>query len=142
MSGKRQYPTRNAELAKIHIAKKQLGMDEDTYRDMLFAIARVRSAKDLDHAGRHKVLDHLRAVGFKAKHSYPGRPHNINSAERGRLLKKIEAQLAEAKRPWNYAHAMARHMFRVDKLEFCQPDQLHRIVAALAYDARRHGREK
>lgn len=53
---------RNAELAAIHIACNDAGMDEDDYRNMLFAVARVRSAADLDHAGRRKVLDHLRKL--------------------------------------------------------------------------------
>ena len=115
-------------------------MDEETYRNMLFTIARVRSAAKLGDAGRRRVLDHLSALGFKGKRTYPGRPHNINNPERGRLIQKIEAQLAEAGRPWNYANAMARRMFKVERIAFCEPDQLHCIVAALAYDARRHDR--
>jgi len=58
-------PSRKRDLAAIHVAKKQLGMEDDTYRQMLWAIARVRSASDLDHAGRRRVLDHLKACGFK-----------------------------------------------------------------------------
>jgi len=135
---------RKAELGKIHIAKKQLGMDDDTYRDMLFTIARVRSAAQLDAQGRRDVLRHLRACGFKAERlrNYPGRPKNIDSEARGPLLRKIEALLTDAGRPWNYAQGMARKMFHVDQLEFCSQDQLRRLVAALEYNARRHGRGK
>ena len=64
-----KYPARlkvrNNELAMIHIAKQQLGMDDDTYRDMLWTVARVRSSAGLDWQGRKKVLDHLKARGFK-----------------------------------------------------------------------------
>ena len=56
---------RNSELAKIHIAKKDLGLDDDTYRDVLWTVARVRSAKDLDHHGREQVLKHFKSKGFK-----------------------------------------------------------------------------
>ena len=45
-----------ANLAKIHIARKQLGMDEDTYRAMLQSVGGVQSSKDLDDAGATKVL--------------------------------------------------------------------------------------
>lgn len=38
---------RAVNLAKIHIAKAQLGMDDDTYRALLARVAGVRSAKDL-----------------------------------------------------------------------------------------------
>lgn len=133
---------RKSDLGKIHIAKKQLGMDDETYRDMLFTIARVRSAKDLDAQGRQAVLKHLRACGFKAerKRNYPGRPHNIETTDRGPMLKKIEAYLTEARRPWSYADGMAKKMFHVDRLAHCSPQQLHRIIAALQYDAKRNHR--
>lgn len=135
--------TRRRELAKIHLAAKQLGMDDDTYRDMLWAIARVRSAKDLDEAGRRRVLDHLKAVGFKPKPGSPraGHPHNLGSEERGPQLAKIEAMLTSAGRAWAYADGIAKKMFHVDRVTFCNPEQLRKIIAALVYDAKRHGRK-
>jgi phage gp16-like protein len=57
-------PARRRDLAAIHVGKKQLAMDDDTYRAMLWSIARVRSAGDLDFAGRKQVLEHLRKCGF------------------------------------------------------------------------------
>lgn len=130
---------RRRELAAIHVAKAQLGLDDETYRAILWSVARVHSAADLDHAGRHAVLDHLRARGFGRPQRTPlhGRPHNINSEDRGPLLRKIQALLADAARPWAYAHGMARRMFRVEDCAFCNPDQLGRIVAALCYDQKR-----
>jgi len=60
---------RNVELAKIHIAAQQLGLrtaaDDSAYRDMLWSIGRVRSAKDLDAGGRAAVLRHLVGCGWK-----------------------------------------------------------------------------
>lgn len=135
--------TRRSDLAKIHLAAKQLHLDRETYEAMLFSIARVRSAKDLDHAGRRRVLDHLKSRGFKAKTKpgghHKGVPHNIDSDARGLLLRKIEAQLADASRPWTYADGMAKKMFHVEKLAFCDVEQLRRIIAALSYDAKRRG---
>lgn len=55
---------RKAELAQIHIAAQQLGMDRETYEAMLQAVARVRSAGALDWSGRKRVLDHLRHLGW------------------------------------------------------------------------------
>ena len=137
--------SRNKDLAKIHIAKKQLGLDDDSYRAMLQMIAGVNSAADLPMDGRRKVLDHFRKAGFKAKKSKracPGRPklNQLAGIGESNLIKKIEAYLAEAKRPWNSAQGMARHMFKVDRVQWCTPEQLSKIVAALEYDARRHGR--
>lgn len=127
-------------LAQIHIAKKQLGLDDDTYRAMLWGVARVRSAADLDHAGRAKVLAHLKACGFKSKpptKPTPGRPRNMDHPTRGPMLGKVEALLLDAGRSWAYAHGMAKQMFKVDALDFCHEGQLHALVAALEVDKRR-----
>lgn len=56
---------RNAELAQIHIARTQLGLDDETYRDILWTVARVRSSKDLDWTGRKALLEHFKAKGWK-----------------------------------------------------------------------------
>lgn len=129
---------RRRELAKIHLGAKQLGMDREAYEHMLWTIARVKSAAALDASGRARVLDHLKACGFKPKTA--GRPHNIRSSDRRAQLGKIEAFLAEAKRPWSYADALAKRLCKVDALTFCNTEQLGKIIAALAYDAQRHGR--
>lgn len=135
---------RRRELGKIHLAAKQLGMNEQTYREMLRSVAGVTSAADLDERGRHAVLDHLRAAGFRGAPArgcgYPGRPHNIGSEDRGSLLRKIEALLADAGRPWAYADGMARRMCRVERVAFCDPPQLGKLVAALMYDQKRRAR--
>lgn len=57
--------SRKRDLAVIHLAKKQLNLDDDAYRDLLFSIARVRSSKDLDWTGRKRVLEHFEKIGFK-----------------------------------------------------------------------------
>lgn len=137
---------RNRELTLIHIAKAQLQMADDAYRSMLWTVGRVHSAKDLDFTGRKKVLEHMKRCGFKPK-AKPGsssrnkhvaeRPNNYGSDVRGNQIKKVEALLADAGRPWSYAEALAKTMFRVDKFEFCNPDQLQRMIAALVYDQKR-----
>lgn len=132
--------SRNPALAKIHIAKKELAMADDTYRAMLQNIAGVSSSKDLTDAGATKVLAHLQRCGWKPKTT--AKAGKKPSVGRGRqaLVGKVGALLAEAKRPWSYADAMAKRMFGVDKVDWLEADQLVRLVAALTYDAKRHGR--
>lgn len=127
---------RQSELAKIHVAKKQLGLDDEVYRAMLRHVAGVESAADLDAAGRAMVLDHLRRAGFR-----DARKRTTPAPDRAALVSKVRAFLANAKRPDSYADSMARRMFRVDRYEWLDTDQLGRLVAALWYDARRHGRK-
>lgn len=122
---------RQAELAKIHIAKKQLGLDDDTYRSMLWTLARVKTASELDEHGRRQVLDHLKSRGFRDR----TRPQPTH--DRAALISKIRAQLFDIERPESYADAMSRRMFHVDRFEWCNPGQLHKLVAALAYQQKR-----
>lgn len=56
---------RLADLARIHSAKKALGWDDDTYRDVLQQVCGVRSAKDLDGPRRALFLRHLERCGWK-----------------------------------------------------------------------------
>lgn len=128
---------RNKELARIHIAKKELGLDDDTYRAMLQEVAQVSSAKDLTDAGRRKVLAHMAERGAKSARAFRRRPNNLKTAERGPLLSKIEAILADAGREWAYVESMAQRMFGIASVRWCNPEQLHKIVAALMYDQKR-----
>ena len=149
-----------AELAKIHIAKKELGLEDDTYRALLRrvidlnpahltalgktkAFEGVISAKYLTVLGRAAVLEHLKASGFTGKAAYPGKPHNTDSQTSGTApqLRKIEALLAEAGRPWAYAATMAKHMYKKEKLEFCNSQELAGLFAGLTKNAAREGRK-
>ena len=134
---------RRRDLAFIHMAAVSLGMDtkdkdpNSEYRSMLWTLARVRSSKDLDFAGRKRVREHLEACGYQSKPGrkpFPGRPHNVDIHPQ---LRKIEALLADAKRPWAYADGMAEKMFGKDKVAFCNSEEWQKIIAALAFDQRR-----
>ena len=138
---------RNRELAAIHIGAQQLGMDTSDknpaseYRSMLWTHGRVYSAADLDQGGRTAVIEHLRKRGF-TKAVRPAQAHDHGKkpkvpADRQGLVDKLEAQLAASARPWNYVRAMAKRMFKLDKLEWASAEQLRKLVAALEYDARR-----
>lgn len=134
---KSRHDSRRTALAKIHIAKKELALDEETYRAMLWTVSRVKSSADLDTDGMQKLLEHMKSRGFVGKKStktYPGRPHNADGSEQ---MKKVEALLADSKLPWSYADAMARRMFKVEKVAWCKPDQLQKLIAALTYSANR-----
>ncbi|SOD42309.1 gp16 family protein [Nitrosovibrio sp. Nv4] len=126
---------RKRELAQIHIGKAQLGLDDETYRAMLQAVAGVGSSAELDHAGRRLVLQHMRARGWKNDRKRVTPPSATQSKQA--LMRKIAAMLHTAGRPWQYADGMARHMFAVEKAAWCDVAQLRKIIAALGYDAKR-----
>lgn len=133
---------RNGDLARIHIAKQQLSMTDEDYRDMLWTQGRVRSAADLDFAGRKRVLDYLVSIGFKptagkaAKR--PSRP--TPAPDKLKLVRRIRAQLISLDRkPDNYADGIAKQMFGVEYYEWCTHDQLHAVTAALGAQQRKEG---
>ncbi len=102
---------RNKQLAKIHLAKKQLAMDDDSYRAMLHTVAQVGSAADLDERGRKKVLQHLTSKGasFKPKKKrYGQRPHNYDRLPE--YITKVEALLTDMGLSWAYADSIARNI--------------------------------
>lgn len=131
---------RNLDLSKIHIAKKDLGLDDDTYRALLTRVAGVRSAKDLNPRQTGRVLAEFVRLGWTPSATKTGRKTPVPAPDRQKLIGKIEAFLAEAQRPWTYVDSMAARMFKIERVEWLDPEQLQKMVAALTYDARRHGR--
>lgn len=138
--GKLARDHRNGDLARIHIAKQQLCMSDEDYRAMLWTHGRVQSSKDLDHAGRRRVLDYLQSIGFKpapAKAAKrPARP--TPAPDKLKLVRRIRAQLISlGRKPDAYADGIAKQMFGVNFYEWCTHDQLHAITAALGVQQRK-----
>ena len=67
----RSQQHRRAMLAKIHVARKELGIVEDYYRQILVDQTGHLSAKHCSDAELAKVLDALKAKGFKPKSRSP-----------------------------------------------------------------------
>ena len=134
---------RRRELAMIHVARRDLGMDEPAYRAMLLSVVNTDTARVLDDEGRRRVLDHLRSRGWQPKRQDPNRPHTLQAQDRrGRMMRKIEAFLAEAGRPWKYARSILVRQGGPQRLEWATPGQLGDVIAALDRDAKRHGRRR
>lgn len=129
---------RNSKLAAIHAEKKSAGLDDETYRSLLERVTGHRSAKDCSDRQLVDVLSEMRRLAGKplqAHHAakvWAGKPKDMTP-----LLRKVEALLADAGREWAYGHALAERMFKVKRLEWLNPDQLHRAVSALQLDADR-----
>lgn len=121
-----------ATLSKIHIAKQQLGMDDDIYRGLLARVAGVRSSKELNTRQAGAVLREFERLGFQPQPSTKakGKPKNFDQMP-GQIT-KIEAQLADMKLPWAYADALARQMFKIQRVAWLKtPRQLDALIAAL-----------
>jgi hypothetical protein len=131
-----RYPTdqRRRDLAAIHMAKVQLDMTDDAYRDILWSVARVRSAGDLDQAGRSKVLDHFRACGWRPLPKVSEWAFIDKAAtDRQPLLRKICMVCRSMKVGKTYAEGAARRQTGIArKLELMDEGQLWLLAGILA----------
>jgi len=129
-------------LAKVHIAKKDLGLDGETYRAVLTRVTGHDSSADCSVPELVRAVAEFRRLGWTPTSKAQPAGKSASKPPKGKapLMGKITALLAEAKRPDAYAEAMARRMYKRDALAFCTVPELQGIVAALVKDAKRHGR--
>lgn len=126
---------RKADLAQIHIAKKALGLDDDTYRAFLVGAAGVDSAGKLSFTQRQVVLGLMRDRGWN-----PGKP----GEKKGRKVPK-GSQLSKIWALWFDLHrvgkvrdksakalsAFCKRMTEVERLEWLTPEQSNVLIEAL-----------
>jgi len=158
--GSRPEETRKALLAKVHVAKKQLALTEPEYRALLDGHFGTDTAAALGVTDLKRLVLVMQEYGFtpnrgsarrgaQRKKAVPAPLNDENDLlQRKPLMEKIEALLAEKGRvegshvPWGYAVAvLKRQSGGVTRcFEHATPEQLQGVIAALMYDARRHGR--
>ena len=124
---------RSGLLAKIHILKKDLGMIDDHYRDMLDDLTGKRSAGDLTIRQLARVADHMTILLQGPQKKRPCR-----TTQTPQLL-KIHALLTAGRRPLSYGDVLARQICRVDRLEWVPEADLYKIITALRKQADREG---
>ena len=124
-------------IAKVKIAQQQLGLDDDTYRDLLEGAVGKRSAAKMDEKELTTVIEVMKSKGFQDQSSgHEADKPDVTEAKKA-LVGKIEALLADGNKPWRYAEAMAERMFNRKRIQWLNTDQLHRLVAALQINANR-----
>ena len=127
---------RKSELAKIHIHKQQLGMDDDAYRALLADKCGVTSASGLDWQGRKRMIDHLQAC-LKASGINPNPKrlptrHRPLAQSKESIEAKIATQLKALGKGWDYAYGVARRIFpQVSRFEFLGAEELGQVSSAL-----------
>lgn len=136
--------SRRSLLAKVHIGAKALGLDDDTYRDMLESLTGQRSAGKLLDKQLVLVLAAMRKRGWNDADPRPAHKKPTPRATPGTapLLDKIGALLADAGRPWAYAVGLAARMYKVERMEWAKPEQLRGVIAALVKDAKRRAQKE
>ena len=159
--GTEMHEMRKALLAKVHIAKTQLGMKDDEYLTLLDSYYNVDSAGLLGLTELKGLVLIMREYGFKptkgsAKRKAarkkdipaPLQPDADDPLATKPLLEKIEALLTEKGRvegthvPWGYAVAVLKKQSGgvTRCFEHATAEQMRGVIAALTRDAKRKGR--
>ena len=133
--------TKKILMAKIHIAKKDLGLDDDTYRDVLWRVTGKRSCKDMTIAQLQDVVKDMENSGFKPKAApkHGKKPSVVGKREP--LMGKIHAMLTDMGLHWNYAHGMADSMFKIKRLQWLNDSQLYKLTQALSVHQQREAKK-
>lgn len=133
MKPTRATDIRKRELAQIHIAKAALGLAEDTYRDMLWTVARVRSASELDWGGRKRVLEHLKACGWNSRPAK--RSRQLAGDPQSKMIRALWLDLHEAGAVRDASEqALASYVRRItkkDALQWLSVKEARRVIETL-----------
>ncbi|MDH5525556.1 MAG: regulatory protein GemA [Desulfobulbaceae bacterium] len=120
-----------ADFAKIHIAKKELGLNDEAYRDLLYFQFSKSSSKDLTFQEVGKLLSFFRTKGWKPKYNVKkGRKGSTKSTN----FKEITGPNAQQKRYilalWNNLgydvaklDARCKKQFGVERFEWLNEDR-------------------
>lgn len=135
---------RRALLAKVHISKKQLGLDEDDYRAVIFQHCGSMSAADATEAQLAAVVQHFGQRGFKAQaKGVPGRRApavDTPTARKARALWLSLHQLGAVRNPSEQAlEAFARRQLKCEVWRWSDQALAYKLIEALKAMAKRHG---
>lgn len=119
-----------------------LKIDDETF-DAMKASVGVASTKDLSRAQYLELVRRIKggsdAAQWKPVHksAKASGMHRKPAGDREAVISKIEAILADLKLPWSYADGIARKMFCIERLRFCDASQTTKVMQALITFQRR-----
>jgi phage gp16-like protein len=128
---------RNAELAAIHVAKKRLGLDDSTYREMLSNLTRgrIQSAADATADERRAIIEHLRVRGFKRTPADEKRERRGADNSQLRMIYGLWKQLryAGALKDASERHlsAFVKKMTGIERAEWLAPAEAIKVTEGL-----------
>ena len=140
---------KSAAIKLVHVARRELGIDDDAWRALLRQNFQVDSSKALDIAGLYRLVEHLKKCGFKVRH--PGRtPGKGRGAARSRPLAGAAQEKpggpAKIRALWLFLHhdlalvkdpseaALAAYVKRitgVEALQWLDGAQTYRVIETL-----------
>ena len=125
----------------IHVARRELQLDDDTYRLMLSNAGGASSTSDMAIPALEAVLTHLKSKGFKVRATAKAgsktprpdrRQDSSDGARKVRALWLFLHQLGVVRDPSERAlAAYCKRIAKVDDLHWANGDQMHDLVETL-----------
>ncbi len=127
---------RRAMIAKIHVGKKDLQLDEDDYRQILMQETGRGSSADCTEAELERVIDRFRGLGWKplpkAGGNASARPAQHPMARKARALWISLYYLGVVRSPKEHAlEAFAKRQLGCEKLVWAKQSDGFRLIEAL-----------
>lgn len=125
-------------LARLHIAKKSLGWDDEEYRGALESLGNQRSAKDLDTHTLHQVVLALERLAPRPKPAPKPKPlpRTRDKPSKTQADKMVQvwtelARLDAVDATATALNAYCKRQMGVDRIEWLKSDQAHRFIGCL-----------
>jgi len=123
-------------LAKIHIAKKELGLDEEVYREILSSNFKVQSSKDLDNTRALRLIRYFREKGWVPKSKpkkYDDKKGDRYSATPGqkRLIEVLWHNVYRGNEETKHLRVFLFKHFKVSDIRFLDKDKAHKAIEGL-----------
>lgn len=131
---KRDIEINSKQKALLHVAKRELGLDDDSYRQILLLYGGTESAQYMTLEGFERVMEHMGRLGFKSTNNWqPARAprRDPDGAPYPAQLKMIEHHFEQLgfeeverrqgfcrrviKKPWPQTRAEANKIFEALK---------------------------
>lgn len=120
----------------IHVGRRDLGMDDETYRLMLSGmrgLGGATSTADLSLPNLERVLEHLKKRGFRVRPNKQSRP--LADSEQAKKIRSLWLQLhdlGEVRDPSETAlAAFVKNRTKVAALQWLNVDQASRVIEHL-----------
>lgn len=129
-------------IAKIHVAKKEMGLTEDDYRAMLITATGKASSANCSLSELRAMVEAMKAKGFKPKPSSRGAADHP-AAVKARALWISLFHLGAIDNPSEEAlEAFAKRQLKVARLQWANQANSYKLIEALKAMAERHGWEQ
>ena len=125
------HPHRRAMTAKLHLARKELGLSEVDYRAVLERVTGKTSAADLNDRHLEAALDEFKRQGWQQKKG-ASRPADHPSARKARALWISLHQLGVVRNPSEKAlEAFACKQMHCEQLQWADQAKTYKLIEAL-----------